>query len=237
MDGASEAKRDRYTDWQADRVGGEANQQARHARRRASVCTCRSLKAAASRGCCATRSTAGRAISASAALHAVTLAQARIRAADARRLLLDGHDPIAARHAARAAARVASARTMTFDECAEAYIEAHRAGWKNAVHAAQWSSTLKTYVSPVFGSLPAQAIDTALVMRVIEPLWATKPETAGRLRGRIELILDWARVRGYRTGEIRHGGRATSIIFFLRGIRSARSSITPPCPMPRWATS
>ena len=69
------------------------------------------------------------------------------------------------------------------------------------MHAAQWSSTLKMYVSPVFGSLPAQAIDTALVMRVIEPLWATKPETAGRLRGRIESILDWARVRGYRTGE------------------------------------
>jgi integrase len=135
------------------------------------------------------------------ALHAVPLAQARIRAADARRLLLDGHDPIAARHAARAAARLANARTMTFDECAEAYIEAHRAGWKNAVHAAQWSSTLKMYVSPVFGSLPAQAIDTALVMRVIEPLWVKKPETAGRLRGRIESILDWARVRGYRTGE------------------------------------
>ena len=95
----------------------------------------------------------------------------------------------------------ANARTMTFDECAEAYIKAHRAGWKNAVHAAQWDSTLKTYVSPVFGSLPAQAIDTALVIRVIEPLWTTKPETAGRLRGRIESILDWARVRGYRTGE------------------------------------
>jgi integrase len=133
--------------------------------------------------------------------HAVSLAQARIRAADARRLLLDGHDPIAARHAARAAARLANARTMTFDECAAAYIKAHRAGWKNAVHAAQWSSTLETYVSPVFGSLPAQAIDTSLVMRVIEPLWTTKPETAGRLRGRIETILDWARVRGYRTGE------------------------------------
>ena len=72
---------------------------------------------------------------------------------------------------------------------------------EDAVHAAQWSSTLKMYVSPVFGSLPAQAIDTALVMRVIEPLWTTKPETAGRLRGRIEWILDWARVRGYRTGE------------------------------------
>ena len=134
-------------------------------------------------------------------LHSVSLSQARIRAADARRLLLDGHDPIVARHAARAAARLANARTMTFDECAEAYIKAHRAGWKNAVHAAQWESTLKTYVSPVFGSLPAQAVDTALVIRVIEPLWTKKPETATRLRGRIESILDWSRVRGYRTGE------------------------------------
>jgi integrase len=133
--------------------------------------------------------------------HSINLAQARIRAADARRLLHDGHDPIAARQAARAAARLANARTMTFDECADAYIKAHRAGWKNAVHAAQWKSTLKTYASPAFGSLPAQAVDTALVIGVIEPLWTTKPETAGRVRGRIESILDWARVRGYRTGE------------------------------------
>jgi integrase len=134
-------------------------------------------------------------------LHSVSLSQARIRAADARRLLLDGHDPIAARHAARAAARLANASTMSFDECAEAYIKAHRAGWKNAVHAAQWPATIKTYCSPVFGSLPAQAIDTALVMRVLEPIWKTKTETAKRLRGRVEAILDWSRVRGFRTAE------------------------------------
>ena len=133
--------------------------------------------------------------------HAVTLAQARILAADGRRHLLNGQDPIAARHAARAAALLANARTMTFDQCAAAYIKAHRAGWKSAVHAAQWESTLASYVSPVFGSLPAQSIDTALVIRVIEPLWTTKPETAGRVRGRIESILDWAKVRGYRSGE------------------------------------
>jgi len=134
-------------------------------------------------------------------LHAVTLAQARILAADARRLLLDGHDPIAARHAARAAARLANVHTMTFDQCAEAYIAAHKSGWKNPKHAGQWSATLKTYASPVFGALPVAAIDTGLVVRVIEPLWTKKPETATRLRGRIESILDWSRVRGYRTGE------------------------------------
>ena len=134
-------------------------------------------------------------------LHSVSLAQARIRAADARRLLLDGHDPIATRHAARAAARLSAASTLTFDECADQYIAAHRSGWKNPKHAAQWLATLKTYASPVFGALPVAAIDTGLVVRVIEPLWTTKPETAGRLRGRIESILDWSRVRGYRAGE------------------------------------
>jgi integrase len=134
-------------------------------------------------------------------LHSVSLAQARIRAADARRLLLDGHDPIAARHAARSAARLSAASTLTFDECADQYIAAHRSGWKNPKHAAQWLGTLKTYASPVFGGLPVAAIDTGLVMRVIEPLWTTKPETAGRLRGRVESILDWSRVRSYRAGE------------------------------------
>jgi integrase len=132
-------------------------------------------------------------------LHAVSLAQARERAADARRLLLDGHDPITARRAARAAARLAAARTMTFDQCAEAYITSHRTGWKNAKHAEQWPATIKAYASPVFGSLPVQAIDTGFVMRVLEPIWTTKTETAKRLRGRIERILDWARVKGYRT--------------------------------------
>jgi integrase len=134
-------------------------------------------------------------------LHTIRLAQARLRAIDARQLLLDGHDPIATRSAARVAARLADAKTMTFDQCAEAYIDAHRAGWKNAKHAEQWPSTIRSYASPVFGSLPAQAIDTALVMRVLEPVWSTKTATAKRLRGRIESVLDWARVRGYRVGE------------------------------------
>ena len=134
-------------------------------------------------------------------LHSVSLAQARIRAADARRLLLDGHDPIAARHAARSAARLSAVSSLTFDECADQYIAAHKSGWKNPKHAAQWLATLKAYASPVFGGLPVAAIDTGLVMRVIEPLWTTKPETAGRLRGRVESILDWSRVCGYRAGE------------------------------------
>ncbi|WP_421021498.1 phage integrase central domain-containing protein, partial [Klebsiella pneumoniae] len=74
----------------------------------------------------------------------------------------------------------------------------HRAGWKNAKHAEQWANTLATYAYPVFESLPVAAINTALVMRVLEPLWTSKTETASRLRGRIESVLDWATVRGYR---------------------------------------
>jgi integrase len=90
---------------------------------------------------------------------------------------------------------------MTFDECREAYIRAHAAGWRNPKHHQQWENTLKTYCSPVFGRVAVQAVDVALVMKVLEPIWSTKPETASRLRGRIEAILDWAKVRGLRTGE------------------------------------
>jgi integrase len=90
---------------------------------------------------------------------------------------------------------------MTFDQCAKAYITAHRAGWRNVKHAAQWTSTLATYASPVFGTLPVQAVDVSLVTRALEAIWSTKPETASRLRGRIEAVLDWAKVRGYRNGE------------------------------------
>jgi len=90
---------------------------------------------------------------------------------------------------------------MTFRECAEALIASHEAGWKNAKHRQQWRNTLATYVYPVFGNLPVQAIDVGLVMKVVEPIWATKTETASRVRQRIEAILDWAAVRGYRQGD------------------------------------
>lgn len=90
---------------------------------------------------------------------------------------------------------------MTFDACAAAYIEAQEAAWRNPKHRQQWRNTLSTYASPVFGSLPVQAVDVGLVMKCLEPIWTTKPETASRLRGRIESILDWAAVRGYRRGD------------------------------------
>jgi len=134
-------------------------------------------------------------------LHTVSLADARTRALDCRRQLLDGIDPIDARNAERAAQRVATANEVTFEKCATTYIEAHRSSWKNAKHVDQWNNTLKTYALPIFDSLPVSAINTELVMRVLEPIWTTKSETASRLRGRIESILDWATVRGYRTGD------------------------------------
>ncbi len=131
----------------------------------------------------------------------LTLAEAREKARDCRKLLLDGIDPIDHRKGQRTQATLDAARAMTFQECAEAYIEAHRPSWKNPKHAAQWPSTLNAYAYPVFGNLPIADIDTALVMKAVEPIWSTKPETAGRVRGRIEAVLDWATARQYRQGE------------------------------------
>jgi integrase len=134
-------------------------------------------------------------------LGSVSLSEARAKALNARRLRHEGIDPIEARKAERMRARLDAAKAMTFQQCADAYISAHRVGWRNGKHSAQWEATLKTYAGPVIGALPVQAVDTALVMKIIEPLWRIKPETASRLRGRIEAVLDWARVRGYRSGE------------------------------------
>jgi integrase len=131
----------------------------------------------------------------------VPLEDAREEAARCRRLIRDGRDPIAERDAGKAQRRLAAANAITFRECAAAFIQQHRAGWRNAKHAEQWVTTVATYASPVFGALPVQSIDTGLVMRVLQPIWTTRPETAVRLRGRIEKILDWGKVQGYREGE------------------------------------
>ena len=134
--------------------------------------------------------------------HMVSLAEARKRATEQRRLLrLDGHDPLLTRRAGRDQARLAAAKAMTFKACAEAYITAQQAGWRNPKHRAQWTATLNTYVYPHLGDLPVQLIDVGLVMKAVEPIWNEKPETASRVRGRIEAVLDWATARGYREGE------------------------------------
>jgi integrase len=131
----------------------------------------------------------------------IGLAEARRRALEARRQKADGIDPLAARRAEREAKRIEQARSITFRDCAERYIAVHEAGWRNGKHRQQWGSTLATYAYPELGSLPVSAIDTALVVRVLQPIWTTKPETAGRVRGRIEAILDYAKAIGFRTGE------------------------------------
>jgi hypothetical protein len=135
------------------------------------------------------------------------LGEARAKAAEYRRQMYEGIDPIEARRAQRAQAALEAVAALTFKECTQQYLAAHSAGWRNAKHAAQWSSTLKTYAEPVVGSLSVHSIDTALVMKIIEPLWSKKPETASRLRGRIEAVLDWATVRGFRQGENPAGWR------------------------------
>jgi integrase len=134
-------------------------------------------------------------------LHTIGLAEAREKARECRRVRLDGIDPIEARKATRTQAKLEAAKAMTFRECAERYIASHKAGWRNPKHAAQWPATLSTYVYPIFGNLPAQAIDVGLVMKAIEPIWTEKPETASRVRGRVESVLDWATSRNYRQGE------------------------------------
>jgi integrase len=131
----------------------------------------------------------------------VSLSAARRKAKEALELVGEGIDPIDHRRAGAAAAAAELAKGVTFKQAAEAYIEHMRTGWRNAKHASQWSSTLEAYVYPTFGHLLVSTIDTALVCKVLDPIWRTKTETASRLRGRIESILDHAKVRGQRTGE------------------------------------
>lgn len=130
----------------------------------------------------------------------VSLAEAREKVGEARRVLADGRDPIEARKEAARAADLEAARRITFKGAAEAYIDMRRAGWRNPKHVQQWENTLATYAYPVFGHLPVSEVDTALVLRALEPIWRTKTETATRVRGRIEAVLDWAKVMGYREG-------------------------------------
>ncbi len=129
----------------------------------------------------------------------VSLAEARQKASEWRKLKLAGKDPINERLKGRIQAR--GDAEATFQVCAEKYIESHKAGWRNEKHAEQWANTLRAYAYPTIGSLPVRDITTELVMKVLEPIWRSKTETASRLRGRIEAILGWATVHGHREGE------------------------------------
>lgn len=134
-------------------------------------------------------------------LHSLSLAEAREKAAACRSMRLNGLDPIEERRRKEQREITDAVPVITFARCAEAYIAAHRASWKNGKHAEQWSSTLKTYAYPVFKDAPVSSIDKDLVFKVLQPIWNTKNETASRLRGRIERVLAWAGAMGYRTGD------------------------------------
>lgn len=131
----------------------------------------------------------------------ITLAMAHEKARAVREQVRAGLDPVAQKVAARSALRAAAAASLTFESAAAQYIAAHEAGWRNAKHGDQWRNTLKTYADPVMGKLLVADVQVAHVLKVLEPIWHTKTETAVRLRGRIEKILDWAKGRGYRSGD------------------------------------
>ncbi len=167
--------------------------------------------------------------------HAVSLAEARQKALEARKLLVDGINPLVAKKQKQLADALAAAKMMTFDQCAEAYIQTHKAGWKNAKHADQWTNTLKTYASPVLGHLPVADVDTGLVVKCLAPIWEGKTETASRLRGRIESVLDWATTSGYRSGEnpARWKGHLENLLATIS--RSSRTRNHPSLPWQRIA--
>jgi integrase len=133
-------------------------------------------------------------------LHTIGLAEARDKARSLRQQLLDDIDPLDARRQRRADERLERAKQMSFGACVEAYLATHEIAWKNDKHRAQWRMTLTKYCSSI-SDLPVKDIDTDLVLRVLTPLWATRTETAKRLRGRIERVLSWAKGRGLRSGE------------------------------------
>lgn len=131
---------------------------------------------------------------------AVSLAEAREQARLARSQIRAGIDPIEQRSSARETVVAAAAKSLTFAQAAEKFIAAHEDGWSNAKHRLQWVSTLGTYANPVIGQLPVAAIEQRHILQILDPIWRTKTETASRLRGRIEQVLNWAKVQGLREG-------------------------------------
>jgi len=135
----------------------------------------------------------------------ISLAKARELAAAAKSLVNKGVDPLEHRKALKASLfqenTIKEARNKSFIEAATEYISSQEAGWSNQKHRAQWSSTLKTYVFPTMGKIPLTEIDADIIEKVLKPIWTEKNETASRIRGRIEAILDFAKAKGWRTGD------------------------------------
>ncbi len=130
----------------------------------------------------------------------ITLSQAREKARHARELIEQGQDPILQRERNQSRLRAEQASAITFEAAARAYMDAKSAEWSNPKHTSQWAATLKTYAYPTIGQLHVVDVQQSHVLQILEPIWATKTETASRLRGRIEAVLDWAKVRGFRKG-------------------------------------
>lgn len=130
----------------------------------------------------------------------VTLAGAHEKARVLRAQIAQGIDPVEVRREALSRRKAEQNAGMTFDQCAAAYIKAHAAGWSNIKHRQQWENTLATYAGPVIGSMLVQHVETPHVLAVLEPIWIARTETATRLRGRLELVIDWAIARGHREG-------------------------------------
>lgn len=132
---------------------------------------------------------------------AVSLAEARDKASEARRLIEKGIDPVLARKEAKSRLLAARAAEITFEQCAREFLATKGTEWRNPKHALQWTSTLGNYAYPVIGRLQVRDIELSHIVKILEPIWHDKTETAKRLRGRIENILDWATVRDYRKGD------------------------------------
>jgi integrase len=130
----------------------------------------------------------------------VSLAEARVRARQARQLILDGKDPLELKHEGRKAEQLAQARKMTFKQCAAEYLAEHSDGWKNAKHRAQWITSIER-ANRSFGNFDVAEIDVDVLIRFLTPIWRATPETGSRMRGRIEAVLDWATARKFRQGE------------------------------------
>jgi integrase len=133
--------------------------------------------------------------------HTLDLKDARERARACRQSLLDHRDPRTERSALRAIAKLEVAKTITFSQAADRYFQNHKVAWRSEKHASDWCASLRAHVEPVLGALPVAAIDTDLVLKVLEKIWSTRTITAGRVRQRVEAVLDFARTRGWRDGE------------------------------------
>jgi integrase len=167
-----------------------------------------------------------------------TLKEARDRAKLARQQLKDGVDPIDARKAAKAAAALEAARSKTFKECASEHYRSMESGWRSAAHAKEYWRSLENHALPMLGALAVSAIDTGAIMRTLRPIWETIPETAARVRQRIEAVLDWATVMGYRAGDnpARWGGHLAHLLPARSEISIKHHAALPYAELPAFMT-